>query len=222
MNNGSDDIPKKEPPGRYRELRGFYQVYARSVTAFSAVLSFIFVFKISIFGYVMPEMSYFSVLIASFLSCTFLLFPATKKAPRDRVPWYDTLFCIASLLGPIYIMIYNMDIILGGWEISPPTIGKILALIEDSGVNLDIVLEACFVRGLEYYTGMIFESYIPGLEIALGGGGRYDKLIQLFGGESLSAVGVAHGIDRIALALKKQKVIKKSIKEKFLIKVTNR
>ena len=39
----------------------------------------------------------------------------------------------------------------------------------------------------------------------LGGGGRYDRLIELFGGEPTPAVGCAHGIDRIALALQTQK-----------------
>ena len=66
------------------------------------------------------------------------------------------------------------------------------------------MIEAGFARGLEYYTGMIFESYVPGLDIALGGGGRYDKLIELFGGEPIPAVGVAQGIDRIVMALTKQ------------------
>jgi histidyl-tRNA synthetase len=66
-----------------------------------------------------------------------------------------------------------------------------------------------FARGLEYYTGMIFEPYVPDFETALGGGGRYDKLVELFGGEPTPAVGVAHGMDRLALAMEK---IKKTIK----------
>lgn len=90
---------------------------------------------------------------------------------------------------------------------------KILKLIKDSGQKIDVTVEAGFARGLEYYTGMIFESYVPKLEIALGGGGRYDKLIQLFGGEPIPAVGVAQGIDRIVLALKKQKVTLESSKK---------
>ncbi len=52
---------------------------------------------------------------------------------------------------------------------------------------------------------MIFEIYIPGLDIALGGGGRYDKLIEAFGGEPTPAIGCAHGIDRVAIALQTQK-----------------
>jgi histidyl-tRNA synthetase len=86
---------------------------------------------------------------------------------------------------------------------------RILELIRDSGEQLEVEVEAGFARGLEYYTGIIFESYVPGLDIALGGGGRYDKLIELFGGESIPAVGVAQGIDRIVLALTKQKVPQK-------------
>jgi histidyl-tRNA synthetase len=83
---------------------------------------------------------------------------------------------------------------------------RILEQIRDSGEQLEVMIEAGFARGLEYYTGMIFESYIPGLDIALGGGGRYDKLIELFGGEPIPAVGFAQGIDRIVMALTKQDV----------------
>jgi len=91
---------------------------------------------------------------------------------------------------------------------------KIVELIRDSGEQLKIQIEAGFARGLEYYTGMIFESYVPGLDIAIGGGGRYDKLIELFGGEPIPAVGVAQGIDRIVLALTKQKASPEAQKQK--------
>jgi len=91
---------------------------------------------------------------------------------------------------------------------------KILELIKDSGEQLEVLVEAGFARGLEYYTGMIFESYVPGLDIALGGGGRYDKLIELFGGKPIAAVGVAQGIDRIVLALTEQKGAQEPSKER--------
>ena len=97
---------------------------------------------------------------------------------------------------------------------------KILELIKDSGAQLEVMVEAGFARGLEYYTGIIFESYIPGLDIALGGGGRYDKLIQLFGGEPIPAVGVAQGIDRIVLALTKQEVSPKTAKERSVVVIS--
>jgi histidyl-tRNA synthetase len=75
-------------------------------------------------------------------------------------------------------------------------------------------LEPAFARGLEYYTGMIFEVNVPELDIALGGGGRYDRLIEVFGGESTPAVGVAHGLDRVALALQAQKTAVSTRREK--------
>ncbi len=94
---------------------------------------------------------------------------------------------------------------------------EIFELVRDSGTQLEVLVEAGFARGLEYYTGMIFESYIPEIDVALGGGGRYDKLIQLLGGESISAVGVAQGIDRIVLSLKKQKVSPKTVKKRSVV-----
>lgn len=82
---------------------------------------------------------------------------------------------------------------------------EILKLARQGGCNAAMTVEAGFERGLEYYTGMIFEVYVPDLNIALGGGGRYDRLIELFGGAPTPAVGVAHGLDRILLAMKEQK-----------------
>ena len=82
----------------------------------------------------------------------------------------------------------------------------ILDLVTQAGYEIDLTVDAGFARGLEYYTGMIFEIFAEGLETALGGGGRYDKLVELFGGESTPAVGVAHGIDRITLAMEAQKI----------------
>ena len=83
-------------------------------------------------------------------------------------------------------------------------LAEVLKLVIESA-DLSITVEPAFARGLEYYTGMIFEIYIPELEIALGGGGRYDRLIEAFGGEPTPAVGCAHGIDRVAIALQTQK-----------------
>ena len=91
---------------------------------------------------------------------------------------------------------------------------EILKLVSESGEKISMVVEAGFARGLEYYTGMVFEVYVPEMNIALGGGGRYDKLIELFGGESTAAVGVAHGIDRIMMAMQKQKARPRTEEEK--------
>ena len=64
------------------------------------------------------------------------------------------------------------------------------------------------VRGLDYYTKTVFEIQPPeeGSQSAIGGGGRYDNLIEEIGGKPAPAVGFASGMERIILNLKKQHV----------------
>lgn len=64
------------------------------------------------------------------------------------------------------------------------------------------------VRGLDYYTKTVFEIFQTGEEekqLALGGGGRYDQLIKILGGEETPAVGIAFGVERIVQILKEGK-----------------
>lgn len=62
------------------------------------------------------------------------------------------------------------------------------------------------VRGLDYYTGTVFEITHPALggQDAIGAGGRYDNLVKDFGGPSTGAIGYALGIERIIIALDKK------------------
>ena len=72
--------------------------------------------------------------------------------------------------------------------------------------DLDIAyaIEPKLVRGLDYYTGTVFEMQLAGLgaQAAVMGGGRYDKLIGQLGGKDLPAVGFACGMERLILAMK--------------------
>jgi len=95
---------------------------------------------------------------------------------------------------------------------------EILTLYMSSEDVDHLFLDLGFARGLEYYTGMIFEIFIPGISIAVGGGGRYDKLIENFHGQPTSAVGCAPGIDRIVLAMTEKKIFDED-KEKFREKI---
>ncbi len=95
---------------------------------------------------------------------------------------------------------------------------EILRLVVKCEENTEIFVDAGFARGLEYYTGMVFEIYVSEMDVALGGGGRYDKLIELFGGKSTPAVGVAHGLDRIMIAMEKQRrPIKANERKKVMV-----
>jgi histidyl-tRNA synthetase len=68
-------------------------------------------------------------------------------------------------------------------------------------------VEPGLVRGLDYYTRTAFEFYIAGREgqqQALGGGGRYDGLVELLGGRPTPGIGFGIGLDRLLLALDEQ------------------
>lgn len=63
------------------------------------------------------------------------------------------------------------------------------------------------VRGLDYYSGIVFEAFDSTSDLgALVGGGRYDNLTKAFGREDLGATGVAGGVERIVHSLEKQKI----------------
>ena len=78
-------------------------------------------------------------------------------------------------------------------------------------------------RGLDYYTGMIFEIMLPGYEAgSCGGGGRYDKLIGQLSGTEIPAVGVAFGFDRMVEAAKFFKIIPSEYdKKQVLVTIFN-
>lgn len=75
---------------------------------------------------------------------------------------------------------------------------EVFRLIEATGVQLNIELDLCLARGLNYYTGAIFE--VKALDAQIGsitGGGRYDNLTGIFGLPGVSGVGISFGADRI-------------------------
>ncbi|MEM2910161.1 MAG: histidine--tRNA ligase [Nitrososphaerota archaeon] len=76
-------------------------------------------------------------------------------------------------------------------------LSEIIDFVRNAGVESKLIIDLGFARGLAYYTGFIFEQYVPGVDIAFNGGGRYDKLTEMFGGKPLPAVGCAVGITRI-------------------------
>jgi histidyl-tRNA synthetase len=83
---------------------------------------------------------------------------------------------------------------------------KLKGYLQDLGLSYQ--LEARLVRGLDYYTKTVFEVQpeIEGGQSTLGGGGRYDDLIEQLGGRPTPAVGFATGLERVILNLQKQGV----------------
>jgi len=75
-------------------------------------------------------------------------------------------------------------------------------------LEVSYVINSRLVRGLNYYTKTVFEIWSTGegKKYSLGGGGRYDKLIETLGGESTPAIGFALGLDRLVMEMKRTKV----------------
>ncbi len=81
------------------------------------------------------------------------------------------------------------------------------SLLKEYGVEGSCILDLSIVRGIAYYTGTVFECYDAKGELrAMFGGGRYDNLVQLFGGEPTPAVGFAMGDAVLELLLRRQKL----------------
>lgn len=77
-----------------------------------------------------------------------------------------------------------------------------------SSAGIPFVLDPRLVRGLDYYTRTVFEVQPPeeGAQSSIGGGGRYDGLIEQLGGRPTPGIGFGSGIERIILNLKRQGV----------------
>ena len=84
---------------------------------------------------------------------------------------------------------------------------QLFSSLENRGVA-NIRINFGIVRGLDYYSGMVFEVFDKNSKLgALAGGGRYDSLTKAFGREDIGAAGVAGGVERIMLTMQEQGII---------------
>lgn len=93
---------------------------------------------------------------------------------------------------------------------------EIYRLLEIYGVAEKISFDLGLIRDFEYYTGMVFEAYAPGVGYSLAGGGRYDNMLRDFGA-ARPATGFALGIERILDARKFQGVADNSRVDKIYL-----
>lgn len=82
-------------------------------------------------------------------------------------------------------------------------LAEIYQLLKSYGVGDMVYFDLGIIRDFDYYTGMVFEGYTPGLGFPLCGGGRYDNMVGSFG-KGCPATGFAVGIERVMLALERQ------------------
>ena len=89
----------------------------------------------------------------------------------------------------------------------------VLALVDAAGFAGRIQFDPAIARGLDYYTGIIYETRLTDPRVkgigAVMSGGRYDGLIGLFTKESIPAVGISLGLDRLLAALQELELVPK-------------
>ena len=106
---------------------------------------------------------------------------------------------ILALSGTNQDKLASLRTILASSEVGTKGVDELQTLLSLSGEGgLQIELDLCLARGLNYYTGAIFE--VKALDVQIGsitGGGRYDNLTGVFGLSGVSGVGISFGADRI-------------------------
>lgn len=123
---------------------------------------------------------------------------AEKGLPQEAI---KALQPILHLSGTTADKLAALRTILASSEIGTQGVDELdqlFALIQGAEVKLNIELDLCLARGLNYYTGAIFE--VKALDVQMGsitGGGRYDNLTGIFGMPNVSGVGISFGADRI-------------------------
>jgi histidyl-tRNA synthetase len=106
-----------------------------------------------------------------------------------------------SITGPASQQLAELDQLIGQTQLGKNGIEELTYVLKNSnlsGTNCSLVPDFTLARGLNYYTGSIFEVKAVGAQMgSIGGGGRYDDLTGLFGVPNVPGVGISFGLDRI-------------------------
>lgn len=103
------------------------------------------------------------------------------------------------------------------------SINTVISVVSNQTGDFEVVFDPSLVRGMGYYTGMIFEIEYKDFGISIAGGGRYDEMIGRFMKESVPAVGFSIGFERIIAILqdKEFKLPRKDEKVALLFDLAN-
>lgn len=95
-------------------------------------------------------------------------------------------------------------------------LATIYRLLESYQAAESVQFDLGVIRDLDYYTGMVFEAYMPGLGFPLCGGGRYDRMLADFGADC-PATGFALGVERILLAVEQAGISRSALKKEVYV-----
>lgn len=132
----------------------------------------------------------------------------TQKGLTEEMT--DNLYKFVVLQGKPWDMlkILKEQAVFGEHEVALATIEEMELLFtycQNMGVLDNISFDFSLARGLDYYTGLIYEAVLTGSDRgSIAGGGRYDGLVGMFSGKDIPAVGVSIGIERVFAILEEQ------------------
>jgi len=89
------------------------------------------------------------------------------------------------------------------------------------GIEKFLKFDISLVRGLDYYTGPVFEISIGKAKVSCGAGGRYDNLVRAFGGQDLPATGISIGVSRVVAVMEEERLFKNFEQKKIFVAVVN-
>jgi histidyl-tRNA synthetase len=97
----------------------------------------------------------------------------------------------------------TMETLLGAPVPETERLREIARAAEALGLADAVIIDPSITRGLDYYTGVVFETFLTGVESigSVCSGGRYDDLVSLYSKESMPGVGASIGLDRLIAAL---------------------
>jgi TRAP transporter 4TM/12TM fusion protein len=119
--------------GYYRDLGGWSDRFTKVIFIAMPLVGCFFIMDVPFYlEWSILREQYYGLILAMVLPCIFILFPMSKKSPRERVPWYDALFAVLGVVIGLYIAIFYLRITLVLGNVTPDRviIGTIgLALI---------------------------------------------------------------------------------------------
>lgn len=148
--------------------------------------------------------------------------PSYRKALLDYFSQYESQLCDTCRerlqKNPLRVLDCKSPICSGIAKDAPKTLEhlcdgceshfeKLKSLLDECGI--EYVVDPSIVRGLDYYTGTVFEFTVDsiGAQSTVCGGGRYDGLLQSIGGPEMPAVGFGMGITRLIQAMKDEDLV---------------
>ena len=122
------------------------------------------------------------------------------------------------------LSVTQIDQLLNNIKVAQPDekLSQVLNSLKDFNLPQSaFIFDPSLVRGCDYYTSTIFEVQIPEANGSIGGGGRYDNLIETLGGPSIPVVGFSFGFERLVDVIQDLKLIPKENQNNIKILIAN-